>query len=334
MDSGITFFWFFFFYTAVVFSSVASYNITAVLESYPSFSTFNDYLIRTGIATTINSHTPPPVTVLAVDNANISTSLSGTALNVLKKIMSAHVILDYFDAPKLQRLGNRSVTVATLFNSRGEALNNHQQGYINITGFGSGNVGFTAAAPTALGQSSLVTSLVSQPYNFSLLQISNVIVPSGIHNNSANSSSGPVSSPVMPPASSPKTPPAASPSRAPGGSPSRAPDASPAEPPAPSPAGASPAKAPAASPTRPPAESPTRPPAASPTKPPSAPSPRKMKSPAPAPSSTAPTPTPAAAPNTPAAGNDESSATTTRRIHGFLVAAATVSSNLFLVFMV
>ncbi|RAL41424.1 hypothetical protein DM860_010218 [Cuscuta australis] len=295
---------FFIFFSSAVFSfhgaAAAAFNVTAVLATRPSFSTFNDFLSRTGVADTINSR-PPPVTVLAVANGNISTA----APEVLKKIVSVHVLLGYYDAETLRTLGNTSVTVTTLFQASGQAANN--QGSINITGLGSGSVGFRSVGDTGGGAAapaaaSLVAPVVAQPYNFSVLQISNVIVPPGIENNSTNtnSNSAPATSPITPPSPSPLTPPSSSPTNPPA-SPTTPPSASPTKPPA-----SSPTKPPAASPTTPPATSPIRPPAASPTKPPS-PSPRKMISPSPAPS-TAPSASPESAPTpTAPAADDESS---------------------------
>ncbi|KAL0425180.1 UNVERIFIED_CONTAM: Fasciclin-like arabinogalactan protein 14 [Sesamum radiatum] len=165
---------------SLLFHSAVAFNITQVLTQYASFSTFNSYLTLTNLAPEINSR--QSITVLVVEINNLST-LSGKSSDVLKKIMSVHVILDYFDVPKLQQLSNKSAIVTTLFQTTG--LAKAQQGFVN-------------------------------PYNFSVLQVTNVIIPVGI-DGASNSSSSTSPSPSTSPGAS------TSPSMAPGASPNLSP---------------------------------------------------------------------------------------------------------------
>ncbi|KAL0397176.1 UNVERIFIED_CONTAM: Fasciclin-like arabinogalactan protein 14 [Sesamum calycinum] len=192
---------------SLLFHSAVAFNITQVLTQYASFSTFNSYLTLTNLAPEINSR--QSITVLVVENNNLST-LSGKSSDVLKKIMSVHVILDYFDVPKLQQLSNKSTIVTTLFQTTG--LAKAQQGFVNVTHLSSDNIAFGSAVPGATIDSNLVKSVVSQPYNFSVLQVTNVIIPVGI-DGASNSSSSTSPSPSTSPGAS------TSPSMAPGSAP-------------------------------------------------------------------------------------------------------------------
>lgn len=203
-----------------------AFNITKFLNQYADFSTFNDYLTQTQLAAEVNSR--QTITVLVVGNGGMG-SLSGFSADVLKDIMSVHVVLDYYDIPKLQNLARKSIILTTLFQTTGMARN--QQGFINATALGGGGVSFGSAANPGDRSSSLVTSVAQQAYNFSVLQISNPIIPNGISNSSTKTASPPPKSapPAPAPASSPtpapsKAPPSPAPKRSP---PKRSPVASP-----------------------------------------------------------------------------------------------------------
>ncbi|KAI3463500.1 hypothetical protein Pfo_020163 [Paulownia fortunei] len=197
----------------LLFLNANAFNITQVLGQYPDFSTFNSYLIQTNLAMEINGR--QTITVLAVENSNLS-PLSGKSSQVLKNILSVHVILDYFDVPKLQKLSNKTTILTTLFQTTGSARG--QQGFLNVTHLSTDSIAFGSAVPGATLGSNLVKSIASEPYNLSVLQVSNVIIPLGI-DGTTNSTSSNSTSP--------------SPSRAPSASqnasqtPSMAPDMSP-----------------------------------------------------------------------------------------------------------
>ncbi|KAL8056346.1 hypothetical protein ABFX02_04G114100 [Erythranthe guttata] len=230
-----------------------AFNITQILGQYPDFSSFNTYLTQANLAGDINSR--QTITVLVVENSNTS-PLSGLSPDALKKILSVHVVLDYFDAPKIQKLSNTSTTVTTLFQASGLARG--QQGFLNITHATADSISFKSAVAGATTVSSLVKSVVSQPYNISVLQVSNVIVPpeptNSTSNNSTSSSPPPSTAPSTAPSAS-KTPPppppptTVSPSKSPSAAPptsSPVPSASDAPTEAATPAAATPGSAPTA----------------------------------------------------------------------------------------
>ncbi|KAF3432506.1 hypothetical protein FNV43_RR27246 [Rhamnella rubrinervis] len=186
----------------IILSSTSAFNITQILTPFPEFRTYNDYLIQTNLADQINNR--QVITVLVVDNGAMST-IAKRSMDVIKKVLSLHVVLDYYDVQKLLHLPNRSVTLTTMFQTTGEATG--LQGFLNVTVVGTGGVSIAWAAGSGVG-ANVVKAVVSQPYNISVVQISTLIMPSTIVNTNSSSNS---SSSSPPPSQSPPSPsPAAS----------------------------------------------------------------------------------------------------------------------------
>jgi len=160
-----------------IFSSTSTaFNITRILSNYPDFSTFNSLLTQTGLAQQINSR--QTITVLAVSNGAIG-GVSGKPVDIVKRILSAHVILDYYDQKKLENIKKQSSILTTLYQTTGSA--NDQQGFLNVTKTPNGIV-FGSAVKGAPLTVSLEGSVASQPYNISVLQVGGVIEAPGIEN--------------------------------------------------------------------------------------------------------------------------------------------------------
>ncbi|MCI33630.1 fasciclin-like arabinogalactan protein 14, partial [Trifolium medium] len=70
--------------------------------------------------------------------------ISGKPMDVIKKILSVHVILDYYDDKKFQNMRNQNVTVTTLFQASGQAKG--QEGFLKLTDLSTGAVTFTSAS--------------------------------------------------------------------------------------------------------------------------------------------------------------------------------------------
>ena len=190
----------------LLFSSSKAFNITKILSLQPDFSTFNNYLTQALLASEINSR--QTITVLVVENSAMS-ALSGKSNDIIKKVLSLHVVLDYYDVQKLQHLPNETSMLTTLFQSSGQAKG--LLGFLTVTAANTGGVSIASAAGSGVG-ASLVKAVVSQPYNISVVQISTVIMPSAIIGPTPPSSSPsptPRVSPAQPPSSNP--PAAASP---------------------------------------------------------------------------------------------------------------------------
>merc|ERR1712226_1073085 len=157
------------------FSAASAFNITMLLDRHPDFSSMNDYLSKTQLDKQINSRNT--ITVLAVDNKAIA-GLSGLNLDEVRKILSVHVVLDYYDVQKLSTLTKKSTLLTTLFQASGTAMN--QQGFVNVSIINEGEIAFGSGVKGSKLDSKLVKSVAAQPFNISVLQISSAIVPPGI----------------------------------------------------------------------------------------------------------------------------------------------------------
>ncbi|XP_051133633.1 fasciclin-like arabinogalactan protein 1 [Andrographis paniculata] len=149
------------------------HNITAILAKFPEFSTFNDYLTQTRLAAEINRR--QTITVCAVDDAGMEDLLTKNySINVVKNVLSLHVLLDYFDRKKLRNLTGGSDLTATVFQASGEGPGT--AGIVNITDLSGGKVIF-APEDNDVVSATFVKSLLEIPYNLSVIQISNTLPP-------------------------------------------------------------------------------------------------------------------------------------------------------------
>ncbi|BBG95406.1 FASCICLIN-like arabinogalactan protein 14 precursor [Prunus dulcis] len=232
----------------IVFSSSASaFDITKLLEKQSEFSNFNTYLKETKLGEQINSRST--ITVLAVGNGAIS-SLAGKSQDVVKKILSAHVILDYYDEQKLTKLAKSSkvTTLTTMFQSSGQAQN--QQGFINTGIINEGELAFGSAAKGSKLNAKLVKSVVSQPFNISVLQVSELIdIPDIAASSPAGSPKSSPSPSKAPSSSSDDEAPSASPKSSKSKAPTSSDETTSSSPPVPDEAGSSTAPAPAPAPS-------------------------------------------------------------------------------------
>lgn len=174
-------------------SNSLAFNITRILSPYPEFASLNGLLSQSKVAEEINSRRT--LTVLVFDNAEAS-AFSGKPVELIKKILSVHVILDYYDVKKLTELGvsTKTSTLTTLFQASGSASG--KQGFINVSLVNEGEIAFGAAAKGGALNSKLVKSVAAQPYNISVLQITTPIQVPGIE-------SPPATAPPPKPADSP-----------------------------------------------------------------------------------------------------------------------------------
>eukprot|EP01018_Ginkgo_biloba_P033075 Gb_05461 [translate_table: standard] len=154
-----------------------AHNITKILAAFPEYSTFNSYLTQTKLADDINSRTT--ITVLVVDNGAMS-ALTGKklGLSAIKRVLSLHVVLDYFDPNKLHQITNGTTLSTTLYQTTGSAPGN--TGFLNITDLKGGKVGFGPAARGSKLDTTYVKSVKEMPFNISVLQVSQIIMPSAV----------------------------------------------------------------------------------------------------------------------------------------------------------
>ncbi|OEL20405.1 hypothetical protein BAE44_0018578 [Dichanthelium oligosanthes] len=157
-----------------------AFNVTEILGRYPEFKLFNLLLSKTRIAREINSRNS--ITVLVPDNSAVDWLLRRSARLArasLVELMSVHVVLDYIDAAKLAALPRDQPTVVTtLFQTTGTARN--RTGFLNVNVATRGGAVFISAAPGSLVSATFRRAVTAKPYNISVLQISNFVVPPGI----------------------------------------------------------------------------------------------------------------------------------------------------------
>ncbi|XVF04114.1 hypothetical protein REPUB_Repub05bG0053900 [Reevesia pubescens] len=163
-----------FFILALSNTSTAALNITKVLKQFPEYGTFNDLLTQTKLADQIKNR--QTITILALNNDSVN-SIASRSMDEVKKILMNHIVLDYFDTQKIQKLGKKSATLTTLYQTTGEATDN--QGFLNITRIAPGDVVFGSGTKGAPLVSKLLGSVIAQPFNLSVLHVSTPIVAPG-----------------------------------------------------------------------------------------------------------------------------------------------------------
>ena len=180
-------------------SPAAAFNITRLLGEFSDFSTFNSLLSQTKLAEEINRR--QTITVLAVDNGAAG-GISSLPSDVQRKVLSMHVVLDYYDTAKLGAIKNHTTLLTTMFQSSGKATD--RMGFLNFTKRSDGVMVFGSAQPGTPKNSQMVKSVASRPYNISVLQVSAPIVPPGV-GDSADSGAPPPHNKATAPAPAPST---------------------------------------------------------------------------------------------------------------------------------
>lgn len=174
--TGLNRLFIFFLVLSAVATAVLAHNITAILEDYPEYSQFNNYLSQTKLADEINSR--QTITVLVLANGAVSSLVDKHPLSVVKNALSLHVLLDYYDGSKLHQISKGTTLSTTLYQTTGNAPGN--LGFVNITDLKGGKVGFGSAAPGSKLDSSYTKSVKQIPYNISVLEINAPIIAPGI----------------------------------------------------------------------------------------------------------------------------------------------------------
>lgn len=155
---------------------VYSHNITEILSAFPEYSEYNNYLSQTKLADDINSR--QTLTVLVFNNGAMSSLAAKHPLSVIKRALSLHIVLDYYDNQKLHKISKGTTLSTTLYQTTGNAPGNY--GFVNITDLQGGKVGFGSAVPGSKLSSSYTKSVKQIPYNISVLEISEPVIAPGI----------------------------------------------------------------------------------------------------------------------------------------------------------
>ncbi|KAL7127420.1 hypothetical protein ABFS83_14G251800 [Erythranthe nasuta] len=166
-----------FLYLLILLSSypfpISSFNITALLSSYPDLSDFNNLFTTTAVAADLTTRTS--LTLLVVPNAYLrsaSTSASShPSPTNLADVLRYHVLLEYITLSDLRLIPPTGKIVTTLFQTTGRAAAN--SGTINITVDSSGAVTFHSPTSNA----TLLSPVKTLPYNISILSLNSLLIP-------------------------------------------------------------------------------------------------------------------------------------------------------------
>ncbi|KAL9226921.1 hypothetical protein vseg_002678 [Gypsophila vaccaria] len=171
-------------------TNISAFNITRLLNNHPQFSTFNDLLTQTGVAAEINKR--QTITILVIENSGMG-PITSKPQSTIKKILQTHALLDYYDTNKISDLSKSGSTAINFYQNTGVAY--REQGQTRVINSG-GDIIFASAMKGGPHDSKMVKSIAAQPYNISVIQISQPIVTPGLDQNAP---SGPVASPVATP---------------------------------------------------------------------------------------------------------------------------------------
>lgn len=90
----------------------------------------------------------------------------------------SHIVLDYYDTLKIQKLDRKTQLLTNLYQTTG--YSEDKQGYLNMTKIHPGDVVFGSAVKGSPLVAKLLGSVLASPFNISVLHISTPIVPTGI----------------------------------------------------------------------------------------------------------------------------------------------------------
>jgi len=157
-------------------ASTRAHNITAILDGYSEYSLYNSYLSQTKVCDEINSRST--VTSLVLTNGAMSSLVSNLSLADVKNALRLLTLLDYYAPKKLHSLHGGSELTTTLYQTTGDASGD--MGHVNITNLRGGKVGFASAQPGAKFQATYTKSVKEEPYNLSVLEVSDPITFPGL----------------------------------------------------------------------------------------------------------------------------------------------------------
>nr|XP_010938483.1 fasciclin-like arabinogalactan protein 3 [Elaeis guineensis] len=159
----------------LLLTSAMAFNITAILEPFSKFTTFSNYLNQTKLVHEINHRRT--ITILVIDNSRMS-AISSLPEESLKHVMEVHVILDYYDIRKISHIPRKSFLLTILFQTTDVATK--RMGFLNVTRMADESEVFGSAILRAPHTSTLIKKVMTMPYNISVLQVSEPIIPPGI----------------------------------------------------------------------------------------------------------------------------------------------------------
>ncbi|OAE28478.1 hypothetical protein AXG93_115s1690 [Marchantia polymorpha subsp. ruderalis] len=164
--------------SCIVVSS--AFNITTMLNQFPSFSQMNQLLSSSGVANDINARKSITVLVVSNDVLNAFTASNPNVDTVkMADLLRYHVLLQFLGMDELKALPTSNYTsVTTLYQTTGRANNN--DGFLNIYNLPSGFL----IGPSVAGSSSNATvaaNITHEAFEISVIQISSILTPVGFN---------------------------------------------------------------------------------------------------------------------------------------------------------
>ncbi|CAM0903265.1 unnamed protein product [Alopecurus aequalis] len=166
-------------------SAAHAHNITAILDGYSEYSLYNSFLSQTKVCDEINGRST--VTCLVLTNGAMSSLVSNLSLADVKNALRLLTLLDYYDPKKLHSLHGGSELTTTLYQTTGDASGD--MGHVNITNLRGGKVAFASAEPGSKFQATYTKSVKEEPYNLSVLEVSDPITFPGLFTSPSAASS-------------------------------------------------------------------------------------------------------------------------------------------------
>ncbi|KAJ6857232.1 fasciclin-like arabinogalactan protein 4 [Populus alba x Populus x berolinensis] len=155
-------------------------NLTALLSSFPDFSSFTS-LITSIPSLTSDLSDRSALTLLVIPNSYLSSSLDLTrrlSPSALADLLRYHILLQYLSSSDLHQVPPSGALITTLFQTTGRASSN--SGSVNITRNPVTNA-ITISSPYQFSSSNAtVLSLIKTlPYNVSIISVNSLLVPYG-----------------------------------------------------------------------------------------------------------------------------------------------------------
>ncbi|KAJ6698724.1 FASCICLIN-LIKE ARABINOGALACTAN PROTEIN 4 [Salix purpurea] len=155
-------------------------NITALLSSFPDFSSFTSLLASTPSITSDLSNRSA-LTLLVIPNSYLSSSLDLTrrlSPSSRTDLLRYHILLQYLSSSDLHHLPPAGALITTLFQTTGRASANF--GSVNITRNPVTNaITISSPSPFSSSNATVLSLIKTLPYNVSIISVNSLLVPYG-----------------------------------------------------------------------------------------------------------------------------------------------------------
>ncbi|KAL3566779.1 hypothetical protein D5086_032194 [Populus alba] len=155
-------------------------NLTALLSSFPDFSSFTS-LITSIPSLTSDLSDRSALTLLVIPNSYLSSSLDLTrrlSPSALADLLRYHILLQYLSSSDLHQVPPSGALITTLFQTTGRASSN--SGSVNITRNPVTNaITISSPYPFSSSNATVLSLIKTLPYNVSIISVNSLLVPYG-----------------------------------------------------------------------------------------------------------------------------------------------------------